>query len=84
MIRAAASPPTPPRPPRARPPRCADGVDNDDDGRIDLADVGCSGARDNESDDPMPAPLCGNGQDDDGDDAADWPDDPSSGWPAPA
>lgn len=29
-----------------RPPACADGVDNDRDGRVDLADPGCSGAAD--------------------------------------
>jgi hypothetical protein len=55
------------------PPRCADGVDNDDDGLHRPGRRGLRRARrDNDEADPMPAtPLCANGQcDDDGDDAA--------------
>jgi hypothetical protein len=40
------------------PPQCGDGVDNDGDGRVDLADRGCSGPTDDdESDDPPRATI---------------------------
>jgi hypothetical protein len=55
--------------------RCADGIDNDDDGLVDLADVGCSGGRDDDEADPEVAPGCANAVDDDEDGALDWPDD---------
>ncbi|MEZ4474593.1 MAG: hypothetical protein R3F60_28165 [bacterium] len=53
--------------------RCADGIDNDDDGLVDLADIGCTGARDNDEADPAQPPFCANGRDDDGDGQVDWP-----------
>ena len=34
--------------------RCRNGVDDDGDGATDLADVGCSGPRDNDEADPPP------------------------------
>ena len=38
--------------------QCADGVDNDTDGSIDLADAGCADSNDDdESDEPPPAPI---------------------------
>ena len=36
------------------PPDCANGVDDDDDGRVDLADPGCTGAADASETDPVP------------------------------
>ena len=57
-------------------PRCADGVDNDLDGRIDSADLGCSSPRDDEELDEFElAPACADGLDNDGDLLADWPQD---------
>lgn len=38
-------------------PACADTVDNDGDGRIDLEDPGCSSATDTDETDPAPAPC---------------------------
>ena len=50
----ACSAPPPPPPPAVQ---CADGQDNDADGKIDLADPGCSSASDtSESPDPPPPP----------------------------
>src|SRR6185503_6636994 len=44
-------------PPPPPPKQCADGLDNDGDGKIDLADPGCATASDdNEADDPPPPP----------------------------
>ncbi|MGK0362380.1 MAG: hypothetical protein ACI9U2_004701, partial [Bradymonadia bacterium] len=57
-------------------PRCADGVDNDLDGLIDRADLGCLDADDDDETDPDVIPLCGNMADDDEDDLIDWPADP--------
>ena len=61
----AAVPPPPP------PKQCADGLDNDSDGKIDLADPGCASASDdNEADDPPPPPpptQCADGLDNDSD-----------------
>ncbi len=57
------------------PVRCADGVDNDDDGLVDLADVGCSGVRDDDEADLPEAPFCADGEDNDEDGDTDWPDD---------
>ena len=46
--------PTPPAPPPPPPKQCADGKDNDNDGRVDLVDVGCANASDdNEADHPQ-------------------------------
>ena len=53
--------------------RCADGVDNDQDGDIDLTDVGCQNATDDDESDDAVAPACFDGQDNDGDGAVDWP-----------
>src|SRR5919109_4160863 len=48
--------PLPPPPPN---PQCADGSDNDGDGRIDLADPGCSSLTDDsEAPDPPPSGTC--------------------------
>lgn len=56
---------------------CNDGVDNDGDGAVDLADRGCEGLRDQSEADPAAVPACDNGLDDDGDGLIDWPDDDS-------
>jgi hypothetical protein len=50
-------------------PACADGIDNDGDGAVDLADGGCLGAADASERDP--ARRCDDGFDDDGDDLVD-------------
>ena len=55
--------------------RCADGLDNDDDGVVDLADVGCSGALDDDESDPNEAPNCADEIDNDEDGSTDWPED---------
>lgn len=48
-------------------PQCSDGIDNDGDGNIDLADAGCSSSSDTfEGDEPTPA-QCADGIDNDGD-----------------
>ncbi len=57
-------------------PACADGLDNDGDGRVDLDDPGCVGRGDDDEQDPPEAPLCANGRDDDRDGAIDFPFDP--------
>jgi hypothetical protein len=57
------------------PNRCSDGIDNDDDGAIDLRDVGCTGARDNDEADPPVLPWCADEIDNDEDGNTDWPDD---------
>jgi hypothetical protein len=54
--------------------RCRDGVDNDGDTLIDLADPGCLNGRDNDEGDIGPT-ACNNGADDDGDGLVDWPED---------
>ncbi len=56
-------------------PRCADGVDNDDDGGTDLADVGCDGPRDDDEADLEVVPFCADEIDNDEDGQTDWPDD---------
>ncbi len=58
------------------PVRCADGVDNDLDGAIDLQDLGCLDNEDDDEEDGEVVPLCGNEVDDDEDMLIDWPDDP--------
>ena len=55
-------------------PRCADGIDNDLDGAIDLADRGCISTRDDDELDEHSAPVgCHDGLDNDGDGLIDWP-----------
>ncbi|MFZ1862598.1 MAG: hypothetical protein WAU39_00130 [Polyangiales bacterium] len=50
---------------------CSDGIDNDGDGAIDLADVGCAGPTGN-----IENPQCSDGYDNDGDGAIDFGSDP--------
>ncbi len=57
-------------------PACRNGVDDDDDGRVDAADPGCAEADDGDEADPPEPPVCANGEDDDGDGLTDHPDDP--------
>jgi hypothetical protein len=57
-------------------PQCSNGIDDDLDGKVDLADPGCVSTSDNDETDPppLPAPQCSDGLDNDGDlktDAAD-------------
>ena len=63
------------------PTQCADGIDNDGDGKIDYPlDPGCTTASDDDETDTCPSgascPQCGNGIDDDGDGLIDYPGDP--------
>ncbi len=59
------------------PAACANGEDDDGDGRADAADPGCRDAEDlSEGDPPAAVRACANGRDDDGDGAIDWPADP--------
>ena len=55
---------------------CSDGVDNDDDDLVDLADPGCPNATGLSEIDPPDDPACADGDDNDGDDQTDWPEDP--------
>ena len=55
---------------------CNDGIDNDEDGRIDDDDRGCSSTNDRSERDLSTAPACDNGMDDDGDGKIDYPVDP--------
>ncbi len=55
---------------------CANGLDDDGDGRIDAADPGCNWRGDDSEIDPLQAPGCADGRDDDGDGAVDFPADP--------
>jgi hypothetical protein len=55
---------------------CADGIDNDGDGRVDLEDPGCAGADDDREQEPAPGGgVCDDGQDNDLDGTVDFPDD---------
>ncbi|MGB1841834.1 MAG: BPL-N domain-containing protein [Longimicrobiales bacterium] len=54
------------RAPGTGPAACSDGVDNDSDGLIDLADPGCADAADTDEADPVP-PACSDGVDNDSD-----------------
>lgn len=54
-------------------PQCADGIDNDGDGRIDLADYGCTGGTDTTE---SPNPQCSDGTNNDTDAWTDYPNDP--------
>ncbi len=67
-----------------RRPACADGADNDGDGRADAADPGCASPADRDEADPAIAPTCANGLDDDFDGRADFPRDPGCGAAADA
>jgi len=49
------------------PPQCDDGIDNDGDGLIDLADPGCVDVNDDDEADPVAFPACSDGVDNDGD-----------------
>ncbi len=67
-------------PPGARtcsPAQCQDGIDNDNDGKVDFpADPGCGSASDDTENDVCPGagcPACGDGADNDGDGAIDYP-----------
>ena len=57
-------------------PACANDIDDDGDGAVDLADPGCVGPEDDDEADPDPLPACGNGLDDDEDGLTDYPSDP--------
>jgi Ca2+-binding RTX toxin-like protein len=65
------------------PPACADGQDNDGDGKVDASDPGCSGPSDNDESNstPPPAAACGDGRDNDGDGKVDAAD-PGCGGPS--
>lgn len=55
-------------------PRCADAVDNDDDGAIDYPfDPGCTAPSDDAETDPAVAPACSDGADNDADAITDFP-----------
>jgi hypothetical protein len=55
-------------------PACADGVDNDGDGKIDLADPGCDSAADRTEADPTGTPpQCSDKKDNDSDGKIDYP-----------
>ncbi len=54
-------------------PQCADGIDNDGDGQIDLVDPGCSGGADTTE---SPNPQCSDGINNDSDSWTDYPNDP--------
>jgi len=54
--------------------QCSDGIDNDTDGAIDLADAGCINSDDDDESDG-PQQECSDGIDNDGDTAIDFPDD---------
>ncbi len=57
-------------------PQCSDDVDNDNDGKKDLLDPGCSTPDDNdESDDPVNRTQCNDRLDNDGDTKIDYPED---------
>lgn len=60
-------------PPR---PACDDGIDNDGDGRLDLADPGCVAPEDDSEGDPLEPPTCADGLDNDEDGLVDYPADP--------
>ena len=67
--------------PYVPPPRCSDGVDNDDDGLIDGEDLNCSSALDQSEGEasvgepswPVDDIECSDGVDNDGDGHTDWP-----------
>jgi len=55
---------------------CNDERDNDADGDVDLADIGCEEGLDDSELDPMEVPECADGIDNDEDGEIDWPADP--------
>ena len=55
---------------------CADGLDNDGDGRVDLEDSDCANVVDNTENGADPDTICSNGLDDDEDGLIDFPFDP--------
>src|SRR6185369_6800793 len=57
-----------------QPALCADGIDNDGDGKIDYpADPGCDSSADDTEQNPATLPVCADGSDNDGDTLTDWP-----------
>lgn len=54
---------------------CNNGLDDDFDGNVDLADPGCSDATDTDESN-VPIAACGDGKDNDGDGLVDFPNDP--------
>ncbi len=59
-------------------PQCRDGLDNDNDGKIDFPDdLGCSSLNDNDETSPIVQTQCNDGLDNDGDGKIDYPADPS-------
>jgi|GEM_PF-3271717 len=56
-------------------PECSDGLDNDVDGFVDMADPGCADPSDDDESDEV-APQCSDGLDNDADGIIDWPLDP--------
>ena len=62
---------------RCAPAACANGFDDDADGRTDHPeDPGCTSPDDNDETSPDPLPQCANGRDDDFDGQTDFPNDP--------
>ena len=59
--------------------QCNDGLDNDGDGAIDVADVGCSADGDDDETTPQILPECADGVDNDRDGDVDWPQDVGCG-----
>jgi glutamine amidotransferase-like uncharacterized protein len=55
------------QPPGVQPKQCKDGIDNDFDGLIDLADPGCDSVGDDDETDPIPPKQCEDGIDNDND-----------------
>jgi len=55
--------------------QCNDGVDNDEDGAIDNADVGCESGLDDDETDPAELPECSDSADNDGNGFTDYPED---------
>ena len=55
---------------------CNDEIDNDNDGLIDFADLGCVNGSDDSEVDPAITPICSDGIDNDGDNLTDYPEDP--------
>jgi len=56
----------------AVPKQCADGIDNDLDGFVDMNDIGCENPNDDDETDPLPM-QCNDGIDNDGDGFIDFP-----------
>lgn len=55
---------------------CNDGIDNDEDGSIDNADIGCQNGFDDDETDPEIVPECSDTLDNDGNGFIDYPEDP--------